>query len=135
MNEFDFTSNISDLFTTDPELADALTGHGEVSLRTKPTTSQMAREVNYEGKPVQAGDRLPFWTGTEVDYYVITKSDMVKVERFRSRAAKQRQHLADKIAREDQLAERALREARRAEATRRQAAASDALRTIHAASK
>jgi len=104
---------------------------GEVE-RTKPTTKQMAIATTLLGKPAGVGDRVPFWNGVEVAYYVITKGDMVKVDRFRSRLDKQRQHLSDKLAREDREAERALTAARKAEADRRSALSAEAAARIAA---
>lgn len=110
--------------------------------RTKPNIREIGDAVTLESKPVMAGDKVAFWTGSEVAYHVVTKGEMVKVERYRSRSVKQRQHSENELARAAEQAKRdakrAQREAvaaRQAEAARRAALHTEAVARIAAASK
>lgn len=109
--------------------------------RTKPNIREIGDAVTLEGKPVEAGDRVAFWNGTDVAYHVVTKGEMVKVERYRSRSAKQRQHgekerarAAEQAKRDAKRAQREAAAARQAELTRRAALHTEAVARIAAAS-
>lgn len=131
----------------------AVTTTDEIVVRTKPSIREIAAattmNVGPNGelgsevwRPVVEGDKVAYFDGIDTAYHVVTKGEMVKVERFRARADKQRAHeraqsdreLAQ-MRREDKRAQREATAARQAEAARRSALHAEAVARIAAASK